>query len=113
MFNSTLNTKMTTANNKISYVEQSRVILYFNDIRFGPYSLSAYGRSYVDMTSNLISVMSQRVGSLTTSNYSTHIYAITLFCNNNDKVIPYAYSGTDGRICMHTISFLVHNLEYT
>lgn len=95
----------------IDYLESSRPLFYFNDMRFGPFTISSYGRKFIDMTNTIVSTMSNRLSGISTSNYGSHIYAFTLFCNNNDNIVPYLYSGTDGHMYVYAYNQLSSELS--
>ena len=83
-----------TLQQKIDYIEESRALQYISDIRFGPWTLNAYAYYYVDMTNTLISTISKRISGITSSNYGSHIMAITPFTVTNDALVPYLYSSS-------------------
>lgn len=76
----------------IDYLNQSRPLQYINDFRVGPYTLNGYAYYYVDITDTLISLISNRVGTITASSIMGHIISITLFDTSIDSLIPYLYN---------------------
>lgn len=83
MFDRPLNTNLTSAQEKLNYVETSRPLLYIKDIRYTLSNISGYGTQYVSITNDVNSL-----GGL------DEVYAMIPFQGNQASCVPYLYSAT-------------------